>query len=104
LYRQITDFIDAFLRFQTGSKILSSWVKDTYEMAAQERFFSGADFVLVGFAHAHSHIVVTQEVASSGFHVKIPNACKAMDVKCMSPFEMLKIEKAQFTLPPKTPN
>ena len=79
-------------------KILSAWVCGKYQSAAQAKFLGDADFYLVAHAHAHSHIVVTGEVASSGIEVKIPNACKMMDVKSITLFEMLSTEKVQFHL------
>jgi Domain of unknown function (DUF4411) len=79
-------------------KLLSGWVEEHYNAAAQEEFFGAADFFLVGYAHAHSHTVVTHEVFAMGYKVKIPAACKAMDVGCITPFQMLQREGAKFTL------
>jgi len=28
--------------------------------------------------------------------IKIPNACIALGIKCMSPYEMLRVERARF--------
>ncbi|HZM03950.1 MAG TPA: DUF4411 family protein [Candidatus Saccharimonadales bacterium] len=80
--------------------LLSSWVFENYSDAAQAKFFGNADFNLVGYAHAYKHTVVTTEIAASGMQVKIPNACKAMDVACMNPFQMLIAEKVKFYLRP----
>jgi hypothetical protein len=85
-------------------KILSGWVEKNYEPAAQAEFFSAADFFLVGFAHAHHHTVVTHEVFAMGFKVKIPVACKAMDVGCITTFQMLENEGAKFTFSPPASN
>jgi len=82
-------------------KILSGWVEREYAPAAQEQFFACVDFYLVGFAHAHGHIVVTHEKYADGFAVKIPKACKAMGVPCINTFEMLNREKAKFVLGPQ---
>lgn len=30
--------------------------------------------------------------------LKIPNACIGVDVRCMSPYEMLRVERARFVL------
>ena len=79
-------------------KILSTWVIENYQRAAQEKFLGDADFRLVAFAHAHNHKVVTTETAADGFDVKIPNACKIMDVTCITPFQMLTDEKVKFDL------
>lgn len=83
-----------------SQKILSTWVIENYRPAAQAKFLGDADFILVAHAHAYSHVVVTSEVASNGFEVKIPNACKMMGVKNMTPFEMLAAEKVKFTFTP----
>jgi len=80
-------------------RILTSWVCDNYGSAAQAKFLGDADFVLVGYAHAYKHTVVTTEIASSGKQVKIPNACKEMDVGCVNPFQMLAAEKVRFYFP-----
>jgi hypothetical protein len=32
--------------------------------------------------------------------LKIPNACIDLGVKCMTPFEMLRLERARFVLGP----
>src|ERR1022692_163909 len=61
-------------------KILAPWVCQNYLPAAQAKFLGCADCVLVAYAHAHKHTVVTIEKAAAGLEVKIPNACKEMDV------------------------
>jgi hypothetical protein len=81
-----------------SQKLLSTWVNEQYTPAAQTAFFRGADFTLVAFAHAHNHTVVTREVPAYGMAVKIPNACKEMNVPCMGPFDMLAREGASFDL------
>lgn len=58
-----------------------------------------ADYYLVAHAHAHQFTVVTHEVAADSLKkIKIPNACIGLKVKCMSPYEMLRSEKARFVL------
>ncbi len=79
-------------------QLLATWVSQNYQMAAQNKFFKSADFVLVGFAAAHGHTVVTHEVAANGFEVKIPNACRHMEVPVINPFDMLGKEKVKFNL------
>ena len=45
----------------------------------------------------------THEIAStSSKKVKIPDACIGLGIKCMSPFEMLRFERARFVLAPST--
>jgi hypothetical protein len=54
-------------------------------------FLQVADYYLV----AHGLTVVTDEVPSpSTKKVKIPNACLGIGVKWMSPYEMLRVERA----------
>ncbi len=62
-------------------------------------FIQVADYYLVAHAHAHSHVVVTHEVAANSTKkIKIPNACISLGVKCMTPFAMLQVERARFVL------
>jgi len=58
-----------------------------------------ADYYLVAHALAHEHVIVTHEVASSSTkRIKIPNACIGVRLRHMTPFEMLRREKARFVL------
>jgi hypothetical protein len=79
---------------------VSSWAtSQNYEPAAVNTFLQVADFYLVAHALAHGHIVVTHEVAAASTKkIKIPNACIGVGVKCVSPYEMLRSEKAKFVL------
>jgi hypothetical protein len=79
---------------------VSSWASgQNYEPAAVSTFLQVADFYLVAHALAHGHIVVTHEVAAASTKkIKIPNACIGVGVKCVSPYEMLRTEKAKFVL------
>lgn len=87
----------------TSLGLLAEWAKgQNYRPGAVGLFLEDADYYLVGHAHAHGHIVVTHEVPSDGVKaVKIPNACVGMKVRYMSPFEMLRLEKARFILGPR---
>jgi hypothetical protein len=82
---------------------VSGWATaQNYEPAAVSTFLQVADFYLVAHALAHGHVVVTHEVAAASTKkIKIPNACIGIGVKCMSPFEMLRIERARFVLGPQ---
>lgn len=79
---------------------LSSWVNGQgYEPAAVNTFLQVADYYLVAHALAHKHVVVTHEVPSASTKkIKIPNVCIGVDVKCMTPYEMLRLERARFVL------
>lgn len=83
---------------------VSAWAAgQKYEPAAVSTFMQKADFYLVAHALAHSHVVVTHEKpASSTKIIKIPNACISLGVKCITPYEMLRSERARFILGPKT--
>lgn len=83
---------------------ISSWVTGgSYDQAAVATFLEVADCYLVAHASAHGHVVVTHEVVkNSRKTVQIPEACIAMGVKCMNPFEMLRVERARFVLPAPT--
>jgi hypothetical protein len=78
----------------------SAWANTgNYEPAAVATFLQVADYYLVAHAHAHGHVVVTHEVIThSTKKIKIPNACIALGMKCMTPFEMLRVERARFVL------
>jgi hypothetical protein len=79
---------------------VSAWVKSqTYEPAAENTFFQVADYYLVAHALAHGHTVVTHEIASSSTKkIKIPNVCIGLGIKCMTPYDMLRHERARFVL------
>ena len=56
-------------------------------------------YYLVAYAHARNLVVVTHELPSSSTkRIKIPDACIALDVKVMSPYEMLRTERVRFIL------
>jgi hypothetical protein len=78
----------------------STWANGAgYEPAAVATFLQDADYYLVAHAHAHQHVVVTHEVvAHSTKKIKIPNACLGVVVKYVTPFEMLRAERARFAL------
>ncbi|MCZ7660546.1 MAG: DUF4411 family protein [Xanthobacteraceae bacterium] len=82
--------------------VVSTWAADpiqAYEPAEVNTFLQVADYYLVAHAHAHHHTVVTHEVPSdSRRKIKIPNACLGTGVKFMTPYEMLRNERARFVL------
>ncbi len=70
-----------------------------YTPAAINTFLQAADFYLLAHALAGKHVVVTHEVHSnSPARIKIPNACVALSVRFMTPYQMLRIEQARFVL------
>jgi hypothetical protein len=81
---------------------VSAWASaQQFEAAAVSTFLQVADYYLVSQAHAGGHIVVTHEVpAASRRKIKIPDACIGLNIKCMTPYEMLRRERARFVLGP----
>lgn len=79
---------------------VSIWAQtQNYYPAAVHTFLSVADCYLVAHALAHDHTVVTHEQpADSRKKIKIPNACRALDIPCMTPFKMLRQERPRFVL------
>lgn len=79
---------------------VSTWAAGAgYEPAAVATFLRVADYYLVAQAHAHGHVVVTHEIFSPPpKKIKIPNACIGVGVKSVSPYEMLRSERARFIL------
>ena len=81
--------------------LVSQWAtSQSYESSAVATFLQVADYWLVGHAKAHGFTMVTNEVpANSARKIKIPNACIGLGVPCISPYEMLRRERARFVLP-----
>lgn len=79
---------------------VSVWANgQNYEPAAVNTFLQVADYYLVAHALAHGHTVVTHEIASpTTMRIKIPNACIGLNIKFMTPYEMLRRERARFIL------
>ena len=79
---------------------VSTWVtQQQYEPAAISTFLQVADFYLIAHALADGHVVVTHEVpANSVKRIKIPNVCAGLGLRFMSPYEMLRRERARFVL------
>ncbi len=66
--------------------------------AAKQEFFSAADFVVIGYAHAHNCTVVTfeKDEPDSVRKIKIPTVCKQFGIKCVNVYQMLSDLKAKF--------
>jgi hypothetical protein len=82
---------------------VSAWAGgQRYEPAAVSTFFQVADYYLVASALAGQHTLVTHEIPSATTRkIKIPDACIGLQIKCVTPFEMLKRERARFVLGPQ---
>lgn len=79
---------------------MSNWaIGQNYEAAAINTFLQVADFYLVAHALVGGHVVVTHEVSvNSVKRIKIPNACIGLDLRFMTPYDMLRREHARFVL------
>jgi hypothetical protein len=79
---------------------VSAWASgQRYEPSAVSTFLQVADYYLVAHAHAGKHTVVTHEIPSASMRrIKIPDACIGLGIKCMTPFELLRRERARFVL------
>ena len=79
---------------------VSTWAtSQQYEPAAFNTFLQVADFYLIAHALAGGHTVVTHEKPENSLkRIKIPNVCVGLGVRFMTPYQMLRIEKARFVL------
>ncbi|HEY2383077.1 MAG TPA: DUF4411 family protein [Terriglobia bacterium] len=79
---------------------VSSWAStQRYEPAAVSTFLQVADYYLVAQALGGGQTVVTHEVPSASVRkIKIPDACIGLGIKFMTPYEMLRRERARFIL------
>jgi hypothetical protein len=82
---------------------VSAWVTGQgYELAAVNTFLQVADYYLIAQALAYGYTVVTHEKAApQAKKIKIPNVCIGLNVKCMTPYEMLRVERARFIMGPQ---
>jgi hypothetical protein len=98
--RGSTFFLPPDQRMLTTFATIGEWVQNqNYSPAGVSAFLQDADYYLIAYALAHNHVVVTHEIASDGTkRVKIPNVCIGVNVKCMTPFAMLRAEKVRFIL------
>ena len=76
-----------------------------YTPAALNQFAQSADFYLIAQALEGGHTLVTHEVPrNTPTKVQIPNVCLGLRIKCVTPFAMLRTERARFVLqPPNSP-
>jgi hypothetical protein len=80
---------------------VSRWINShpDYTASAKYQFLGAADYPLVAYAHAHSHVVVTHErPEESRKRVKIPNVCLGLGVEYTNIFAVLRRERARFVL------
>ena len=80
---------------------MSQWAAGApYSQGAAATFLQAGDYFLVAQALSLGYTVVTQEKSepNSKKRIKIPDACLAVGVPCITPFVMLRNEGAKFTL------
>lgn len=81
---------------------LSAWASSSgqYSAAAVAEFLSIADYFLVAHARTISATVVTNELPAPAARrrIKIPDACNALGVSYLSPFQMMRAERVRLTL------
>lgn len=79
---------------------VSDWInRQRYEPAAVNTFLQVADYYLVAQALARNMTVVTHEKPSTSTKkIKIPEPCIGLGIKVVSPYEMLRLERARFVL------
>lgn len=93
-------FIPADSGLLPSLRRIAAWAgSQSYEPAAVNIFLQRADYYLVAHGDARSAVVVTHEVPSSSIKkIKIPDACIGNNVQVMTPFDMLRRERARFTI------
>jgi hypothetical protein len=98
--RDATFFLPPDEKVLQALTTVSNWVKSQqYHPHAVNSFLQDADYYLVAHALAHKYTIVTHEVAGDRVkRVKIPEVCIGVKVKAMSPYQMLRVERARFVL------
>ena len=86
---------------QPALQQVSQWAAAAdYNQGALVTFLQAGDYFLIAQALSLGYTVVTQEkpAPESRKRIKIPDACNAVGVPWMTPFEMLRAEGARFHL------
>lgn len=93
-------FLNPTMEVLVALGTVGDWTKQQgYNPAAIDTFLQVADYHLVGHALAGGYDVVTHEIPSPSLNrIEIPNVCIGLGIKCLTPFEMLRLEKARFVL------
>lgn len=80
---------------------VTQWINDhqTYTPAAKQTFLGCSDYFVVSQALAGGHTIITHEKPENSVNrIKIPSVCVALRVKYMTPWQMLRTERARFIL------
>lgn len=100
--RDSTFFLKPDQEVSQGLEVVTQWVCDPrqkYRQSAINEFLTVADYYLVAHAWTHKFTVVTHERSdNSQKKIKIPNVCDGLQIEYISPFEMLRSERAKFVL------
>lgn len=87
---------------QASLHLVSEWAVNAsqYRQGAAAHFLSVGDYFLVSQAHSLGYTVVTHEepAPTAIKSIKIPDACRAVGVRWMTPWRMLRDEGARFGL------
>ena len=84
---------------QQALQVVSAWATSApYRQGAAAEFLAAGDYFLVAQALSRGFVVVTHEEPAplAQRKIKIPDACNAVGVQWMSPFQMLRAEGARF--------
>lgn len=96
------DNSDLFLEIEEDEsnslKEISKWVNNVgYKASVVDDFLRKADFFLCAYAKSRNLILVTLEIDRTSMKkVPIPNVCNAFKIQYITPYEMLRREKARF--------
>jgi hypothetical protein len=89
-------------RVQSAYADVIQWSEGSgqFTRPAKQAFASGADPWLIAFAATFGHVLVTYEVSqpTSKALIKLPDAGRQFDVKCVPPYVMLRELKVRFQL------
>lgn len=89
-----TDVVDCY-----GEIAIWVHAQKRFTQSERAKFLSGADGWLIAYAKVNGCVVASQEKsAPQSKSVKIPDVCKAFDVKVLDTFDMLRSVGARFTL------
>ncbi len=85
---------------QEALQAVSAWAASAgYRQGAVAEFLAAGDYFLVAQALSRGYVVVTHEEPAplAQRSIKIPDACNAVGVRWISPFQMLRAEGARFS-------
>ena len=77
---------------------LMDWVQSNFPSAACAEFARNADGWLAAYAMANGAVVVTNEVSAPTAQRKVPlpDLCSRFNIRCITPFQMLRELDARF--------